>query len=676
MANNTFRQEETPIDSITPSYPSLLAPFTLAGKRLRNRVMHSSMLTFMSNNSLVTEGMIQYHANRAKGGAALIVTEALAMAPHQTGPNRVRVWNGDNVPMLTRWAEAVEAHDCRLVGQIQDSGRGRHEPGRNAEAVGASPLPDDLSWTMPHVLTIDEVQRMIESFTQGALRLRRCGFSGVELSAGHGHLFHQFMSPWSNNRKDKYGGDLAGRTRFVSELIASLRAACGSDFIIGLKLPGNDWIKGGIDPAEAFVITAHLTAPATVDYVVYAQGAHARSLERHVPDGNGPRVPYRDLMKSFRGALGKVPLVGLGRITDPAEAEGMLARGDCELISMGRTLVADPAWLNKAAAGRAHDIRYCVSCNTCWDNITTRHVPIGCDNNPRVGEPDEVDFWPAPAPVKKRVVVVGTGVAGMEATWVAAARGHNVTTFGRSKEIGGKTRLRSLLPGAEAVSSVYDYQHGAALRAGAKIELGVNATAASVLALKPDVVVMAGGATMVSPPWIPPEVRDAGLVPDLRSAMAPLIGRTRREGGTAVIFDMDHTEGTYSAAELLHTLFDKVVIITPRDSFAQDMALVSRQGVVRRLYEKDMGLIVMSEPRWDDDDIAQGKLAYGNVFTGKGGVIEDVVFLAYSTPRTPEDGMLEQLRAAGVEVKLVGDCRAARGIIAATSEGHAAGNSI
>ncbi len=663
------------IDRLSP-YPALLAPFTLAGKRLRNRVMHSSMLTFMSTNSMVTEGMIQYHANRAKGGAALIVTEALAMAPHQTGPNRARLWNDDNVPMLHRWSEAVEAHDCRLLGQIQDSGRGRHEPGRNAEAVGASALPDDLSWTMPHVLTIDEIQRMIESFTTSALRLRACGFSGVELSSGHGHLFHQFMSPWSNRRTDAYGGDLAGRTRFVSELIASLRAACGSNFIIGLKLPGNDWIKGGIGPEESFAITAHLTAPASVDYVMFAQGAHARSLDRHVPDGNGSRVPYRDLMRSLRPAVGRVALAALGRITDPAEAESLIASGECELISMGRTLVADPAWVRKAQAGRAHDIRYCVSCNTCWDNITTRHVPIGCDNNPRVGKPDEVDFWPEPAAIKKRVVVVGTGVAGMEATWVAAARGHQVTAFGRSREVGGKTRLRALLPGGEAVSSVYDYQHAAALRAGARIELGTQATAASVLALRPDVVVLAAGANMVSPAWVPQQARDAGLVPDLRSAMQPLIGRTRRESGTAVLFDMDHTDGTYAAAELLHQLFEHVVIMTPRESFAQDTALVNRLGIVRRLHEKDIEMIVLSEPIWNDDDMAQGRLVYGNVYNGKGGTIENVAFLAYATPRAPEDDLYEQLRAAGVEVKLVGDCRAARGILAATSEGHAAGNAI
>ena len=660
----------------TVAYPHLFSPFTLATRRLRNRVMHASMLTHMASNARVTEPQIQYHANRARGGAALIVTEALSMSPHQMSPVRVRVWNDDNLSMLQRWAQAVEEHDCRLLGQIQDAGRGRHEPGRNPEAVGASPLPDDLSWTMPHVLALHEIARMVDAFGSSSLRLKRCGFSGVEISCGHGHLFHQFLSPWSNARNDAYGCDLEGRTRLVREIVDSVRSYCGIDFIVGLKLPGNDWVPGSIDPEESFRISKRLTADRKVDYVVYAQGAHARSLDRHVPDGNSERVPYRALMGQLRKALHGVPLAALGRITDPAEGESLIASGEAELVCMGRTLVADPAWAIKAAAGRAHDIRYCVSCNTCWDTVTNRHLPIVCVNNPRVARADEVDYWPQPAQERKRVVVVGTGPAGMEAAWTAAARGHEVIVLGRGSHVGGKARLRALLPGGEAVSSVYDYQHAAALRAGARIELGVEATAQGILALSPDAVVLASGSQMVVPSWLPPQARADGWVLDLRSAIEPLIGRTQREAGTAVLFDMDHTEGTYACAELLQRLFERVVIVTPRESFAQDTALVSRLGIVRRLHELSVGMIVLAEPRWTDS-IAEGKLEWANVYTGRGGVIEDLAFLAYATPRAPDVSLFEPLRSAGVEVHLAGDCRStARGLLAATAEGHAAGHAV
>src|SRR5688572_12300238 len=256
-------------------YPALLSPLTLAGKRLRNRVMHASMTTLFGANTRVTDRLIQYHANRAQGGAAMIVTEPLSMAPHQMLPNKIRVWNDENEDGLKRWADAVESHDCRLLGQVQDPGRGRHAPGKNPVAVGPAWLPDDISWTVPRMLGTDEVRRMAEDFAASAARLKRCGWSGVEISAGHGHLFHQFLSPWSNRREDEYGGGVESRARFLTDTIAALRAACGRDFIVGVKLPGQDGVA--IGPEESARITRAVTRGGEVDYVCFAQGSHARS---------------------------------------------------------------------------------------------------------------------------------------------------------------------------------------------------------------------------------------------------------------------------------------------------------------------------------------------------------------------------------------------------------------
>jgi len=662
------------MDKATP-YPSLFAPFTLAGMRLRNRVVHASMNTHMAENTRVTERLIQYHANRARGGAALIVTEPISMARHQNVSYRARAWNDDNLDGLKRWADAVESEDCRLLGQIQDPGRGRHNTGIQAQAIGASALPDDLSWIVPHALTVAEIHAMTDDFAHSAARLQRCGFSGVEISAGHGHLFHQFLSPWSNVRTDEYGGDGEGRTRFVAELIAALRAMCGRRFILGIRLPGNDYVAGGIGAEEAARIASRLTRSGDVDYVNFVQGTHGRALEWHLPDAHGPRVPYLPLFREIRRAIPGVPLVAVGRITDPAEADNIIASGEAELVGLGRPILCDAAWPLKAAQGRARDIRYCVSCNLCWDTINTRLKPIACVNNPRVAEADEMDWWPQPAPARRRVVVVGTGIAGLEAAWIAAARGHDVTAFGRSPEVGGKTRLHALLPGGESLSSIYDYQFAAAGKAGVRFELGVPASAADVIALKPAAVVLACGSRMLPPSWLPPAMRDADLVPDLRSAMSALLRHTTRQSGTAVIFDMDHTEGTYAAAELLRTRFDRVVVITPRESIAQATALVTRQGILRRFCEQRIEMIPLAEPRWSAS-FDEGKLEYANVYNGDAGVIADVSFLAYSTPRVPEDTLAGPLRAAGIEVHVAGDCRSPRGLLAATSEGHAVGNAI
>jgi hypothetical protein len=273
------------------------------------------------------------------------------------------------------------------------------------------------------------------------------------------------------------------------------------------------------------------------------------------------------------------------------------------------------------------------------------------------------------------VVVVGAGAAGMEAAWVAAARGHEVVVFGRSGAIGGKARLRALLPGGESHSSVYDFQAAAAQRAGVRLELGVSASLEDVLSLRPQAVVLAAGSTMIPPAWLAAEPQAAELVPDLRQAIPALLSHAARQPGTAVLFDMDHTEGTYAAAELLHARFARVVIVTPRESLAQDAPLVTRQGILRRMSAKRIETVPLAEPRWSERFEA-GELDCENVYTGERSVIRDVALLAYSTPRRPDEALAEPLRARGIEVHLAGDCRAPRTMLAATADGHAVGNSI
>ena len=650
------------------SFPALLSPIRLGGAALRNRVVHTSMTTEMAHGQRVTPMLIQYHVNRALGGAAMTVSEPLGMIPRHANLDRPQVWDDRDGDGFRRWAEAVERLDCRLLGQIQDNGRGRHYPGRTPDALSASVLPDDLSWTVPRAMSEDAIAAMIADTARSCRLLQRYGFSGVELSCGHGHLFHQFLSPWTNRREDGYGGDWERRTRLVRDSVAAIRAECAAGFVVGLKLPGDDGVPGGIGPAEAAIIAEALCVPGQVDYVAFGFGAHARSLEMHVPDRFGPRLPYLGVIRSLRPHLNGVPLMATARITDPAEAETLLEQGEAELIGLGRSLIADPAWLNKAAANRTHDIRYCLSCNTCWGTIIQAKRPIACVNNPRVGRVDETDFWPERAAARRRVTVVGAGVAGLEAAWVLAARGHAVTVFGASDAPGGKALLRAPLPGGETITSIPDYQYPAALRAGAAFRLGVVAGLAEVMATEPDVVVLATGAPMIPPDWLPPDIE----VPDLRAAMAGLAGRRARQSGTAVIFDADHSEGVYAAALFLRDLFEEVVIITPRDTIGSELHLMVRQGLVRRLAERHVRVLPLSVPVWTDR-FEDAILEYENVYTLERGAIEDVAFLAYATPRAGGSPLLTGLQQAGVEVYEVGDCLAPGELLAATASGHEVG---
>jgi hypothetical protein len=227
----------------------------------------------------------------------------------------------------------------------------------------------------------------------------------------------------------------------------------------------------------------------------------------------------------------------------------------------------------------------------------------------------------------------------------------------------------------EAISSVYDYQLAAAQHAGVKLELGVTASEADIAALGPDAVVLATGSSMIWPRCLPTEVREEGLVPDLRSAMADLVHQSGRSAGVAVVFDMDHSVGTYAAAELLHLRFERVVIITPRDSIAQDTPLVTRQGILRRLLTKGIELVTLSEPRWSQA-FESGTLDYVNVYTGNVSAIGDIAFFSFATPRAANDQLAAPLRQRGLAIHVVGDCLSPRALLAATSEGHAVGNLV
>ena len=643
----------------------------MGARDLKNRIVHASTSTHYAEGGRVSDKLISYYANRARGGASLLVSEPMAMLHRQKLPTRPHVLSGINSEMLPRWAEAVGREGGLMLGQVQDNGRGFRAGYRNLEARGASALPDDLSWTVPQALDTSEVYLMIDEFVTSCEMLAAAGFAGVEISAGHGHLFHQFLSARSNQREDEFGGDIVGRTRLLLLLMQGIRQRCGRDFLIGAKLPAEDGTEGGIDLDQAVAITSILNDANVMDYLTYCWGSHSDTLFTHLPDNHGPRTPYVETINRLgRSAAPGTPLGALGLITDPNEGERIVRDGLAELVMLARPLITDAAWGIKAEQGREPEIRYCVSCNTCWHMITSGRGLL-CDNNPRVGAADEVDWRPSPAPVQKRVVVVGAGIAGMEAAWVAAARGHDVHVFGASEEPGGKTRLHAILPGGEGLSSIYDYQLLAARRHDVKLRLGERADAAAVAALEPDAIVLATGSTPAWPSFLPLEWRDEGLVPDLREAVRLFELHRGVNAGTAVIWDEDHGLFTYDAAEYLMSRFERVAILTSRERLASDEALVTRQGIYQRLFKKN-AIILTSVKPVSGTGLENGELTYHNVYSGRTDVLREVSLLTYATARIPELSLLGELKELGYQPLLIGDCKAPRIVLSATSEGYRA----
>ena len=649
-------------------YPKLFSAVDIGNLRLRNRIIHASMTTRYAEDGDVSQRLHNYYLNRALGGAALLVSEPINGHRGQTNPKKLDVYGGKSDLKLGRLVETLAKESCFFVAQIQDSGRGRREAGRNDYAVGPSPLPDDISWTVPRELGVAEIERLVDDFVLSCKKLKSLGIAGVEISAGHGHLFHQFLSAWSNHRCDDYGGGIVGRTKLLRDLILSIRDACGDDFLLGLKLPGDDGVDGSIDENMALSIAVEM-GKLPIDYWTFAWGTHANSLYQHLPDAHGERTPYAQAIRKLRKAAPDIPTGALAYLTDPNEAERLLTDGTADLVMMGRALITDPAWPNKARHSREAEIRYCVSCNTCWRTIVEGDG-LQCDNNPRVGMNEEADWKPKKANIPRKVVVVGGGIAGMEAAWVLGLRGHDVTVFNASGEVGGKTRIHACLPGGENLSSIYDYQYLRAQEAGVNFEFDLRATVDLVHGRGPDAVILASGSRMSWPSFLDEEDRDGVL--DLRTFCASWVKQLQPQTGRLLIYDKDHTEMTYAAAEYFADYFSSVVIVTPRERIASDVSLVNRQGIYQRLYDKRVTIISSVEPQ-PDSELEQGRLTLANVYNGDQTVVDGLAAITYATPRLSTVELLLPLQKLGIAVHTIGDCHAPRSVLAATREGHQIG---
>ncbi len=469
----------------TAPYPHLLAPLDLGWVRLRNRALMGSMHTGLEDREQDYPRLAAYLGARARGGVGLIVTGGIA--PNRAGwgaPFAGKLSSRREVPRHRLVTDAVHAEGGHVCMQILHTGRYAYHP----LAVAPSAIRAPISRFTPWALSRRGVERQIAAFVRSAELAREAGYDGVEVMGSEGYLINQFIAARTNRRTDEWGGSYQNRIRFPLEIVRRTRAALGPDSIIIYRLSMLDLVDGGSSWPEVVELAQRIEA-AGATIINTGIGWH----EARIPTiaTMVPRAGFAWVTERLRPHVG-LPLVATNRINDPAVAEAILARGGATLVSMARPLLADPDFMRKTAANRADEINTCIACNqACLDHIFERQAAT-CLVNPRAARETELVYWPATAP--KRIAVVGAGPAGLSCATVAAERGHRVTLYEQSAEIGGQFNLAKRIPGKEEFHETLRYFSRQLALTGVELRLGAPADAAS-LAQGFDTVVLATGVT-------------------------------------------------------------------------------------------------------------------------------------------------------------------------------------
>lgn len=645
------------------AHARLFEPLEIGSRTSRNRIVRAATTTNLSEDNGVSDRLIAHYAGIARGGTGVIVTEALRIHPSVLhGPFGIAAFRDSAIPGLARFAESVHDEGALLIGQVNHSGRQHTSTSVPPRLVGPSPIACPRSGGVPHELSSEEVAELAEGYIVTALNVARAGFDGVELNGAQGHLLQQFLSPFSNVRTDRYGGDPARRSQLARDILGRIRDEAPSNFVVGYRLGVEEFTAGGLDIELSTAFAQTLRDAGLVDYISFSQG-NFNSIAAHLPDRHYPRTPFADVQERIGRELEGVVRIACTGVVMPEDADRILEGGWADAVALGRALTVDPKWPSKAHAGDDEAIRPCIQCNHCWSGLHEGLVPLTCVQNAEVGR--ELELGPLqPAAEPRRVVVVGGGPAGLETARVASERGHRVTVFDANAELGGKAR-----DGVGDAGGVEGFTGAARWLARSvrdvDVRTSVRADADDVLALEPDVVVIAAGAT----PVLPSVVSDGSV--QLAADVAELPASI---DGTVLVFDED---GHYWAAQVAEEVALRgahVVLVTRFFEAFRELPSVSKIAALRRLDEREADITPMHELV----EFSHGAAVLRHYDSGRRRRIENVQAAVWVGPQRAEDSLraLIQERSPELDVRLIGDARSPRRIRNAIREGYEVGRTI
>lgn len=654
-------------------YPNLLSPVKIGNVELRNKTVMAAMGMSQADNGFVNTAVLNHYGERAKGGVGAIIVEVTCVdAPLGLNTNGMLVIDDDKyIPGMSKLASVIHDGGAKAFLQISHTGRGARRAIIGDQPVGPSAVAMPYSFMMglanetPRALTVPEIKEIEEKYAQAALRAQKAGFDGVEIHSVGYYLGQQFLSSTANVRTDEYGGSRENRMRFHLNIIKRIRELCGEDFAIIIKLSVVEQGKdGGISIPDGIYYSKKFQ-DAGVDAIEVLAGKWSEEAGRR----EKPESAYPDCMAvalcqvvsagifMLTGKKKTIPLIGGGRAQDPQIAEAALASGKCDLIFIGHGLLAQPDLVNLIEQGREDEIRPCIGCGHCIDHQLQHGGRAICSGNAVLARGDN-DYTIVPAEKKKNVVVIGAGVAGVEAARIAAIRGHNVDIYDADNEVGGQMNLAGVPPYKQHLSLMKPYLERQLELTGVKVHLGKRITADDVIGMNPDAVVCATG---VKPAVIPIEGAD-------RAVNAKEILKGAKTGKNVVIIG-----GGSIGCETAEYLAEKgrnVSIIEVKDSLAENTGKTAQTILLGHLKGHKVGMYTGC--------IVEGITDKYVVFSDKDGKSEcvkaDTVVLAVGDK--PDSSLYDELKDKVSEIYNIGDSNGGGIIPNAVFEGYTTGNAI
>jgi 2,4-dienoyl-CoA reductase-like NADH-dependent reductase (Old Yellow Enzyme family)/thioredoxin reductase len=643
-----------------PELSNLFSPITVNGLQLENRAVMPAMGTgYGGPDGVVTDRLLAYLSTRARGGVGLIVTEICAVDSRGKGiPTEIGAWSDDLVPSLARIPDAVHRAGVKVALQLHHAGRETLEAFAGATPEAPSPIPSPTMFQPCEEMSLERIAEVVLAYGSAAARAVEAGFDAVEVHGAHGYLINQFLSPFSNQRADEYGGSEENRARFALAVAAAVRDAVGPDYPIIFRVSTEELVQGGYDLSfmkwlaprlvEAGVDAIH----ASVGVAATPGGYTIASMDTE-PGFNLPRARALKQVVS-------VPVIAVGRMSDPRLADAAIESGDADMVSFGRQHLADPDFLARARRGDFDHIRWCLACNQgCIERLAYELKAVTCTINPECGW--EYKGSPAGAEIPLRVWVIGAGPAGLSAALSASRRGHKVELFERNGEAGGQLLPASRPQHKQALADWVEWASRELNEGGVQVGLGTEVTADSIREGRPDHVILATGAL--------PETFDilgteGANVFDAREV---LLGRVEL-AGDVVVLGAGYVG--METADFLAWRGHKVTVLEM--SAAPPIGKHTTHGYWLHRRLKDAGVklilgarVVSIEPGaivYDREGAEERLHHTGPVVTALGA--------------TPESSLAAVLDSEGIPYSVVGDAESPRRLLEAVHEGHAAGNAV